>query len=220
LNKTATKTSRKKHVRRSPEEAKAKILEACAKILREEGPEALKLDRIAKVSGYTSPVALHHFGSASNVKKALILQMMENMLKDLNLIIQESGERREAMWDIAIEELFDFYKDPVYIKLITWLVSTNQTSALRPLEEPMRKQSNDLKNTMKSFGREQMATPELLASLFFFQSMTALGMAIGRSLMPKEMLDLIPSGEMEKWVAEVLANKTGGDFRETEESEG
>ena len=57
--------------RRSAEEARREILEAAHALLLGEGPDALKIAKIAKRARISHPLILHHFGSTEGLVQAL-----------------------------------------------------------------------------------------------------------------------------------------------------
>lgn len=61
--------------RRSPEEAKREILHVARQLVLEEGPDALKIKRVAQMIGISHPTILHHFGSA----EGLLTQLQQDM---------------------------------------------------------------------------------------------------------------------------------------------
>jgi len=72
-----------KRVRRTPEEARALILDAAEKTMGGEGPAALRLQDVAKEAGVSHPTILHHFGSREGLVKALHLRALEKLRTEL-----------------------------------------------------------------------------------------------------------------------------------------
>ena len=58
--------------RRSAPEARRAILEAAEKRLREGGPEAVRLQDLARDLGVSHPAILHHFGSREKLIRAVM----------------------------------------------------------------------------------------------------------------------------------------------------
>ena len=70
-------------VRRTAEEARRVILDAAEKRLREGGPEALRLQEIARDVGVSHPAILHHFQSRAGLTHALAERAMTRLEEDL-----------------------------------------------------------------------------------------------------------------------------------------
>lgn len=70
-------------VRRTPEEAKANILEAAERRLREHGLEGLNVTAVAQEAGISHATLLHHFGSVDGMREALADQMFLSLIKDI-----------------------------------------------------------------------------------------------------------------------------------------
>ena len=68
--------------RRTAEQARTEIIEVAKRIVLNEGPRALKLQRIAKEMGVSHPAVLHHFSTVQDV--LVVLQ------QDLNRTIREN----------------------------------------------------------------------------------------------------------------------------------
>src|SRR2546421_10348142 len=65
--------------RRTAEEARRLILEAAEKRLIAGGPEALRLQDLARDVGISHPLILHHFGSREGLIGALIARRLEGL---------------------------------------------------------------------------------------------------------------------------------------------
>ncbi len=63
---------RGKRIRRTSAEAKAVILDAAQKRLREEGPMGIRLQDLAADVGVSHPAILHHFGSRDGLIRAVL----------------------------------------------------------------------------------------------------------------------------------------------------
>ena len=88
--------------RKSPEQAKSEILDAARLLLIEEGPDALKLARIAKKAQRSHPLVLHHFGSIEQLIRALqdkIARDIRNQL--LDSLQKTSLEDALSVWPSA-----------------------------------------------------------------------------------------------------------------------
>jgi AcrR family transcriptional regulator len=68
-----------KRIRRTPEDARALILEAAEGTIARTGPAGLRLQDVAKAAGVSHPTILHHFGSREGLVKALNLRTLEEL---------------------------------------------------------------------------------------------------------------------------------------------
>lgn len=73
----------KPRVRRSAEEARAVILDAAEAQLRELGPSGLRLKQLAAEVGVSHPAILHHFGSRTQLIKAVFARVTERLQKQI-----------------------------------------------------------------------------------------------------------------------------------------
>ena len=70
--KVGQKAPKKKRIRRTPEDARAHILDAAEAILAKGGgPAALRLQDVADQAGVSHPTILHHFGSREGLVRAI-----------------------------------------------------------------------------------------------------------------------------------------------------
>src|SRR5437764_12938817 len=104
-------------VRRSAAEARDLILEAAEKRLIEGGPEALRLQELARDLGISHPLILHHFGSREGLIGALILRWLERMHEQFRRGWPDAGG-----WDIA--RLLEGFRAQLskrgYSRLVSW----------------------------------------------------------------------------------------------------
>jgi AcrR family transcriptional regulator len=113
--------SRKTRKRRSAEEARRLILDAAEKRLREGGPEAVRLQDIARDVGVSHPAILHHFASREGLTQALERRAMERLEAEL----VEALSSRPAGGDTAvdvIERAFATLGDAGHARMLAWRV--------------------------------------------------------------------------------------------------
>ena len=72
-----------KRQRRTPEQAKAAILEAAEELLTAEGPDSVKIQAIAERAGMSHATVLYHFKSADLVKQALSARISRSVRDEL-----------------------------------------------------------------------------------------------------------------------------------------
>jgi AcrR family transcriptional regulator len=74
---------RKTRVRRSADDARAAILDAAERRLREVGPGGIRLQDVARDVGVSHPTVLHHFGSREALVQSVIERRIGALERDL-----------------------------------------------------------------------------------------------------------------------------------------
>lgn len=103
--------------RRSPEEAKKEILTAAKELLLEEGPDALKISKIAKKAGTSHPLVLHHFGSA----ELLLVALQEKVARDIRDTLLDKFKENTVHFGVL--SVFNDLSSPHQAKLMAWLIA-------------------------------------------------------------------------------------------------
>ena len=93
-----------KRVRRTPEDARALILDAAQKTMGAEGPAALRLQDVAKEAGVSHPTILHHFGSREGLVKALNHRSLEALRNGVIARLDSAQKTEFAGNAIALDE--------------------------------------------------------------------------------------------------------------------
>ena len=121
-----------KRRRRSAEAAKAEILEIAEGLLVRSGPDAVRLESIAKEMGVSHPTILHHFGSIEGVLLALQQKVSRGIREDLLGLLKpsDSPESRLAAVSKALAEI----SKPEKGRLLAWLVASGR-DPYPPVEE-------------------------------------------------------------------------------------
>lgn len=110
----------KKRIRRTPEEARAMILQAAASRLQTDGPEGLQIKEVAAVAGVAHSTILHHFGSAEGLRAALIAGMGNRLLEDiLELFKSRPVEKGDSE---VLLRVFETLSDRGHARLLAWMM--------------------------------------------------------------------------------------------------
>lgn len=117
----------KKRIRRTPEEARAVILQAARERLQQEGPEGLQVKEIAAVAGVAHSTVLHHFGSAEGLRAALIQEMGRKLLEDI-IAALKSREGKEPDSDLLLR-VFETLSDAGHARLMAWMTLKGNSPA-------------------------------------------------------------------------------------------
>ncbi|MFP8880375.1 MAG: TetR/AcrR family transcriptional regulator [Myxococcota bacterium] len=87
--------------RRSADEARREILDAAQRRLDAGGPDAIRLQDIARDVGISHPTILHHFGSRNGLIGALDSRAIQTLTADVEQMLAEDGD------DIAASDLVE-----------------------------------------------------------------------------------------------------------------
>jgi AcrR family transcriptional regulator len=100
-------------------DARERILEVSGAMLREVGPDGMRLQEIARQVGVSHPAILHHFGSRAGLVHAVV----ERAISALEADIVQSLSGGEALSDPAalIERVFRAFSEHGHARLIAWL---------------------------------------------------------------------------------------------------
>lgn len=136
--------------RRAPEDARENILAAAEALLTAEGPQELKLARVAAEAGVATATVMHHFGSVDGVQTALMERMITR-LADRVIAITEEAPAQEALGMAADLALFDAFEEKGAARLAAWLVMTGEA---RRLSVVRRAVTETIDRTLARFPRE------------------------------------------------------------------
>jgi AcrR family transcriptional regulator len=114
--------------RRTPEEARALILDTAERRLAERGLEGLNVVGLAKAAGISHATLLHHFGSADEMRQALVQRMSERLIREAMAAIGDNEELAAV-----VHELFAVFSTGGHAKLLAWLAIEE---AQRPVPSP------------------------------------------------------------------------------------
>jgi AcrR family transcriptional regulator len=105
-------------VRRPASEARRAILEAAGKRLREGGPEAVRLQDVARDLGVSHPAILHHFGSREGLMRALAEHVLASLEAELLAGLRDAPSGATAL-DL-VTRVFDALGDEGQARLLAW----------------------------------------------------------------------------------------------------
>lgn len=108
-------------MRRSAEEAQRLILDAAEKRLREGGPEAIRLQDIARDVGISHPAILHHFASRDGLTQALERRAMARLEAELVEALSSQPAAGETVFAM-IERAFATLGDAGHGRMLAWRV--------------------------------------------------------------------------------------------------
>jgi AcrR family transcriptional regulator len=104
--------------RRSPEEARAVVLEVAERRLAQYGLEGLNIVDVARDAGITHATLLHHFGSTEDMRRELVSHMTTRLLSHVLEALRQPGRAQPAQ---VLSSLFDELSSGGHAKLLAWL---------------------------------------------------------------------------------------------------
>jgi len=84
-----------KRVRRTPTEARRRILDAAEKSMASKGPAGIRLQDVARAAGVTHSNVLHHFGSRAGLIEALNQRTVDDLKSVLSGVMQAAHSSTE-----------------------------------------------------------------------------------------------------------------------------
>jgi AcrR family transcriptional regulator len=109
-----------RRVRRTPSEARLRILEAAEACLATGGPEAVRVQRIASDLGITDAAIYHHFGNREGLLDALSRFGARRLRESVEQILAGWGDEGLPI-PALVDALVDTFERRRYAKLILWL---------------------------------------------------------------------------------------------------
>ena len=108
-------------IRRTPEAARAHIIEAAKRLLIEEGPRALKLQRVGKAAGISHASVIHYFGSIEGLASAVMMDNHRARRESLraDLLAAPSPAERAQRIDQALKSLSDREQGRLTLSLLS-----------------------------------------------------------------------------------------------------
>lgn len=104
--------------RRTAEEARHEILAAAQRRLAEGGPEAIRLQDIARDLGISHPTILHHFESRAGLMVALAGSAISALNADVLRAIDDP--RRSASPEAVLDRVYETLGESGHARLLAW----------------------------------------------------------------------------------------------------
>ena len=187
--------SNKKRLRRTPEEAKASIMEVAADRLGRLGLDGLNISGVAKAAGMSHATVIHHFGSTGAMRKALLQKMTRELLSDVVEALQH-----EQSTDKVLQRLFSTLSRDGHGKLLAWLALDSQLAGFDATTS-----TGDLfKNIIDSIASEGGNRTDAKFQVYLV-AVAALGLGICGDVLAKLVgLSKKEGGQFPSWLAEHL----------------
>lgn len=109
-----------KRTRRSPDEARRRILEAAEKRLAAGGPDAVRIQHVAADLGITDAAIAHHFGNREGLLDALARFGARNLRTAMEEVTARFDGDRDDL-DAVVELALETFERRGYARLVLWL---------------------------------------------------------------------------------------------------
>ncbi len=195
----------RKRIRRSVEASKQSILETAERYLIAEGPNGVKVQRVAHDLGMTDAAAHYHFGNRDLLLGALLRFSGRRFIAELTAAIDESDEKTFDIGEAA-RLLSDLYDKRGTARLTMWLIlsgwSPKGSGMLEPLVDWLHKtktrdaRAAGLPAPAKKESRKQIA---VLSAVTFTQALA------GDAMLRSVNLTETSSDTLLSWVTDLLA---------------
>lgn len=167
-------------VRRSPEEARALILDAARAVLLKKGPGRVRLTEVAKRAGISHGLITHYFGTIDR----LVAETFATFVRQMRREWIERLAGSEMSLENTIDAFFESMGHPLYGRLVAWGMLTDRFE--RDDDPVMRDRGIQLavdavEARAKSLGAE--VSRDDLEYTFLVVMCSALGYRLGRMFM-------------------------------------
>lgn len=174
--------------RRTPEVARAEILSAARRILLEEGPDAVTIQRVAAAVGMTHGNLLHHFGSAGELQSDLMAMMVADLTQALDSAVRHV--RSDAAATRALVDIvFDAFRQGGAGKLAAWIVLSNSLDHLDGIQQAVK---NLVQAIEEKFALAQNLHPKAVTSAVLMLAF----MAFGDALLGQELSEMVDRDDL------------------------
>ncbi len=119
------------------------ILDAAEQRLREGGPEAIRLQEIARDAGISHPTILHHFESRDGLIEALQARAIERLESELVEVLV-GGPATEDTAVGVIERIFSALADTGLARLLAWRALARPDPDDSDRQDPLLRDLTDL----------------------------------------------------------------------------
>jgi AcrR family transcriptional regulator len=112
--------ARPTRVRRSPEAARATILTASEELLVADGPDAVRVQRVAAMVGMTDAAVHYHFRTRDDLLTALLSAIAKRLKDDVASVASQWDSDRIELAEL-VELLDDRYRSRNYARMTAWM---------------------------------------------------------------------------------------------------
>lgn len=117
--------------RRSPEVARQELLDAAERVFLELAPEQVGLKEIAREAGVSHALITHYFGTYAGLIEATLQRRLTSLRETMVSQLRDATVLSRPEELLAI--LFRTFEDPVHLRLMKWLVSSESAAAMHAI---------------------------------------------------------------------------------------
>jgi AcrR family transcriptional regulator len=151
---TTKKSPKAKRLRRKPEDVRSDALQAARRLLLTAGPDAITLPAVAKELGMAHGNITHHFGSMAALHAALVDLMARELAASVLDAVRQLRDGAAKPVEV-VDAVFNAFGSQGAGRLISWLASTGNMKALRPLLSSISKMVRDLSASSSAVDEQQ-----------------------------------------------------------------
>lgn len=195
MNMNVNNKSSKKRLRRTPDEAKALIMDVAAERLRRLGLDGLNISGVAEAAGISHATVIHHFGSTGAMREALLRKMTADLLSD----VMEALQYQQSP-DKVLGRLFGTLSRDGHGKLLAWLALDSQLAGFDATTSTGDLFENIIDSIASEGGNRTDAKYQV-----YLVAIAALGLGICGEVLAKLVgLSEKEAGQFPSWLAEHL----------------
>ena len=120
-----TSDIKKTRVRRTPEAARALILDAAKQVFADQGPSKTHLKAVAKVAGVSHSLVTHYFGTVD----ALVEEVIEAHMLGVKATILDGLSTQPVQAEAILERVFKALSDPLQGRLMAWVLLSGRVDS-------------------------------------------------------------------------------------------
>lgn len=113
--------------RRSPEEAKAELIDAADRVFAGSQPDHVGLKDVAREAGVSHALITHYFGTYAGLIEATLERRIRALRERILERIAAPGALERPTELLGL--LFEALEDPVHLRLMRWLLASERPSA-------------------------------------------------------------------------------------------
>jgi AcrR family transcriptional regulator len=130
----AAPSTKRKRVRRNPEQARANILDAAIRVLSAQGPDAVGLKEVAAEAGVSHALVTHYFKTYESLVEATVVEAMAHLRTRLiDAMLEAPNPTPETMVQLYLDNALQ----PWYGRLVSWALLSNHAVATRAAAQIM-----------------------------------------------------------------------------------
>ena len=223
MKKPRPKKAKAKRGRRAAGESRRVILDAAVKRLAEGGPEAIRLQDLARDVGLSHPTILHHFGSREGLMQALAQDAQDSLSAEVLRAL--SVPAKEATISNLVMRVFESLGDSGHARLLAWRGLSNDDPLPEHSEQAMLQQLTDAVHSRRAEDARARGTevPTREDSAFVVR---LLGAALLGDAIVGPVYDLRaeldgqrdPQQRFRAWLAELVTKHVTGEAAPSEDS--